>query len=91
MVAEDFLVEQFVKPLISSEESGSPAIDLSGNFQWIYSSLRKIRPYDIPNGIVDWIIDFLTGREQRVKLHQDCYSEWGAVTCGVSQSTKLGP
>ena len=32
MVAEDFLVEQFVKPLISSEESGCPAIDLSGNY-----------------------------------------------------------
>ena len=38
-----------------------------------------------------WILDFLTDREQRVKLSQDCHSEWGKVPAGVPQGTKLGP
>ena len=30
-------------------------------------------------------------RRQRVKLSNDCFSEWGAVPSGVPQGTKLGP
>jgi hypothetical protein len=30
-------------------------------------------------------------RKQRVKLSNDCYSEWDAVPAGVPQGTKLGP
>ena len=37
------------------------------------------------------IIDFLSDRTQRVKLSQDCLSEWGEVPSGVPQGTKLGP
>ena len=35
--------------------------------------------------------DFLSNRFQRVKLSNDCFSEWGAVPSGVPQGTKLGP
>ncbi|CAB3978480.1 Hypothetical predicted protein, partial [Paramuricea clavata] len=35
--------------------------------------------------------DFLLNRKQRVKLCQDCVSEWGSVPAGVPQGTKLGP
>jgi hypothetical protein len=38
-----------------------------------------------------WILDFLTDREQGVKLSQDCHSEWGKVPAGLPQCTKLGP
>ena len=37
------------------------------------------------------MVDFLTNRKQRVKLANDCYSEWGHTLVGVPQGTKLGP
>ena len=37
------------------------------------------------------VIDFLTNRQQRAKLGEDCLSEWGNVPVGVPQGTKLGP
>ena len=52
---------------------------------------EKLLQYEIPTGILHWIIDSLTNRKQRVKLAQDCHSEWGSVAAGVPQGTKLGP
>ena len=49
----------------------------------------KLKNLDLPSGIVSWITDFLKDRKQRVKLSQECFSEWG--TAGVPQGTKLGP
>ena len=50
---------------------------------------RKHSSYDIPRSISCWIIDFLMGRKQRIKLSRDCFSEWEAVPQGVPQGTKL--
>ena len=41
--------------------------------------IQKLVSYEIPNNVVNWIIDFLLNRKQRVKLCQDCVSEWGSV------------
>lgn len=45
----------------------------------------------MPVGVSSWIIDFLTDRMQRVKLGEDCLSEWRNVPARVPQETKLGP
>ena len=37
---------------------------------------EKLTKYNIPRSVMVWIFDFLTDREQRVKLSQDCHSEW---------------
>ena len=53
--------------------------------------VRKLLDYDIPNHILCWIVDFLSDRRQRVKLVEDCFSEWRYIPAGVPQGTKLGP
>lgn len=53
--------------------------------------VAKLHTLDIPPEIINWVSDFLTNRQQRVKLASDCYSEWAAVPAGVPQGTKLAP
>ena len=52
--------------------------------------IRKLSNFDIPDKIIGWIVSFLQNRKQRVKLSQDCFSEWGMVPAGVPQGTKMG-
>ena len=47
--------------------------------------VTKLSELDIPIPI-----DFLSHRSQRVKLAEDCFSEWESVPLGVPQGTKLG-
>ena len=37
--------------------------------------------------VVNWIIEFLRDRSQRVKLNSDCFSSWLTVPAGVPQGT----
>jgi hypothetical protein len=53
--------------------------------------VEKLRLFDIPKWVLNWIVDFLSGGKQRVKLKCDCFSEWELVPAGVPQGTKLGP
>ncbi|XP_022808857.1 uncharacterized protein LOC111345832 [Stylophora pistillata] len=52
--------------------------------------VRKLMTYSLPSSIITWITDFLTCRRQRVKLSQDCFSEWGSIPSGVPQGTSPG-
>ena len=53
--------------------------------------INKLLQLDLPRSVINWIIDFLSDRSQRVKLSQGCFSDWGAVPPGVPQGTILGP
>ena len=53
--------------------------------------IQKLVCYEIPRNVINRIVDFMLNRKQRVKLSQDCVSEWGWVPAGVPQGTKLGP
>ena len=126
-VAEDFVVESFVKPALmkqidckqfgtipqsstthalismihtwNKQTNGNRSavrvvlFDFKKAFDLIDHSIlvEKLMTFDIPHGIIKWIVDFLIDRKQRVKLSQDCFSERGAVPAGVPQGTKLGP
>jgi hypothetical protein len=52
--------------------------------------ISKLSNYGI-NPHVNWICDFLSNRSHRVKLANDCLSEWKSVPADVPQGTKLGP
>ena len=53
--------------------------------------IEKLHSLAIPSGVISWVRDFLTNRQQRVKLARDCFSEWSLIPAGVPQGTKLGP
>ena len=44
--------------------------------------IKNLCKLDVPNSIINWIIDFLSDRSQRIKLGEGCVSEWGSGTLG---------
>ena len=53
--------------------------------------VNKLKSLNLPVSIINWVIDFLSNRQQRIKLVEGCFSEWDSVPSGVPQGTKLGP
>ncbi|PFX22641.1 RNA-directed DNA polymerase from mobile element jockey [Stylophora pistillata] len=95
--ASQALVNMTHNWLVNTEGNGATArvvlLDFSKAFDLIDHSVlvQKLATYDIPSQTKSWIVDFLMDRKQRVKLAQDCHSEWRSVPSGVPQETKLGP
>ena len=47
--------------------------------------VAKLFSLGIKPCVVNWIIDFLRNRWQRVKLSDNCFSDWLQVPAGVPQ------
>ena len=43
-----------------------------------YHLVQKLTSLDIPCWVKNWVTDFLTDRNQRVKLSRTCFSDWGS-------------
>ena len=41
--------------------------------------VNKLKQVNIPDSVINWVIDFPSGRSRRVKLGKDCFSEWETV------------
>ena len=52
--------------------------------------IAKLISLGIKPSTINWLIDFLRDRKQRVKLNK-CVSNWKNVAAGVPQETRLGP
>ena len=53
-------------------------------------AIKNLLDLGAPPATVQWIVNFLTKRKQRVKYKQN-FSDWQTLSCGVPQGTKLGP
>ena len=91
------LISMLHEWLSSTDKSNSAVgivlLDYKKAFDLVDHTLLIVKLFslDTKPSIVNWIIDFLRDRTQRVKLNSDCFSDWTKVPAGVPQGTKLGP
>ena len=53
--------------------------------------IAKLFSLGFKGTVVNWIIDFLHDRSQRVKLNSDCFSNFKKIPAEIPQGTKIGP
>ena len=77
----------------SNSAVGIVLLDYKKAFDLVDHTLLTAKLFSLGTkpSIVNWIIDFLRDRTQRVKLNSDCFSDWTKVPAGIPQGTKLGP
>ena len=78
-------------------DDGQSVRTLSVDFQKAFDRIdhtllfNKLLAYGAHNTMVKWLVSFLQGRIQRVKVGSCFFSEWREVVAGFPQGTWLGP
>ena len=77
---------------ITETKSNFFFFDISKAFDrvWHQSLIHKLKRIGIRNKLLNWFIDYLKNRKQRVVLDGQ-FSEWKEVKAGVPQGSILGP
>ena len=53
--------------------------------------VNKLKSLNLPVSIINWVIDFLSDRQQRIKLVEECFCEWDSVPSGVPKALNWVP
>ena len=51
---------------------------------------KKIQSYGIKGNIINWIVDLLAHRKQRIRIN-NIFSNWKEVISGIPQGSVIGP
>ena len=52
--------------------------------------IKKIQSYGIKGNIINWIVDLLAHRKQRIRIN-NIFSNWKEVISGIPQGSVIGP
>ena len=82
----------FMKAVDDGKEIRVTFLDISKAFDkvWYKGLTFKLQKCGIKGRLLDWFIDYLSDRLQRVVINGQ-YSDWGQIKAGVPQGSVLGP
>ena len=86
------LLQKWQKELDSVGFIGTVLTDLLKAYDCLPHDLliAKLEAYDLGNGSLNLLLDYLSFRKQRTKVGS-AYSKWSNIRCGIPQGLILGP